>query len=117
MKVEREEGLEEEQLALRFLKHFLVIFWNRIEWNKCIGICTDGAANMARCRSGLAAKVKNIGHSDFLSTHCFSHRENLVVKGMSSELHEVLSDAVKILSEIRPKALHSRLPVKHFLKK
>nr|KAF6269420.1 hypothetical protein mMyoMyo1_011245 [Myotis myotis] len=31
------------------------------EWKKCIGICTDGAANVTGHLSGIVAKVKNVG--------------------------------------------------------
>ncbi|KAK1332829.1 hypothetical protein QTO34_006360 [Cnephaeus nilssonii] len=37
------------------------------------------------------------------------HREQLAVKKMSPELHEVLSDVIKIINEIRHKALNSRI--------
>ena len=49
---------------------------------KSTGICTDGAEKRTRCRLGVAAKVKNIGHPDILSIHCIIcvHREHLVVK-------------------------------------
>ena len=85
-----------------FLEH-------KIEWKKCIGICVDGAANMAGHRSGVVARVKNVSHPDILSTHCIIHREQLVAKKMSPELHEVLSNVIKIVNEIRHKALNSRI--------
>lgn len=80
-----------------------------IDWQKCVGLCTDGAANMTGHHSGVVAKVKDIGHPDILFTHCIIHREQLAAKRMSPELHEVLSDVIKIVNEIRHKALNSRL--------
>lgn len=80
-----------------------------IEWKKCIGICTDGAANMVGRLSGVVAKVKKVGHPDILSTHCILHREQLASKKMSPELNEVLSDVINIVNLIRHKALNSRL--------
>ena len=56
-----------------FLEH-------EIEWKKCIGICTDGAASMTSHRAGVVAKVKNVSHPGILSTHCIIHREHLVTK-------------------------------------
>ncbi|XP_026546538.1 SCAN domain-containing protein 3-like isoform X1 [Notechis scutatus] len=91
-----------EALSSYFLEH-------GIEWKKCIGICTDGAANMTGHLSGIVAKVKNVGHPDILSTHCIIHREQLVTKEMCPGLHEVLSDIIKIVHEIRHKALNSRM--------
>lgn len=80
-----------------------------IEWKRCIRIYTDGAANMVGHLSGIVAKVKNVGHLDILSTHCILHREQFVSKKMSPELHEVLSDVIKIVNNIRHKSLNSRL--------
>lgn len=53
--------------------------------------------------SGIVAKVKYVGHSDIL------HREQFVSKKMSPELHEIFSDIIKIVNNIRHKALNSRL--------
>lgn len=82
---------------------------HEIDWKKCIGICTDGAANMTGHLSGIVVKVKNVGHPDILSTHCIIHREQLAAKKMSPELHEVLSNVIEIIKEIRHKALNSRI--------
>ena len=67
------------------------MYWHR---------CTDGAANMTRHRAGVVAKVKNVSHPDIMSTHCVIHREHLVEKKIPLELHEVLSDVIKIMNEI-----------------
>ena len=80
-----------------------------IKWKKCIGICTDGAANMIGHLAGVVAKVKNVSHPNIMSTHCIIHREHLVAKKMSPELHEVLSNVIKIINEIRHKVLNSRI--------
>ena len=37
--------------------------------------------------AGVVAKVKNVSHPDILSTHRIIHREHLVAKKMSQELH------------------------------
>ena len=58
-------------------------------------------------RAGVVAKVKNVSHPDIMSTHCIIHREQLVSKKMSPELHKVLSDVIKIINEIRHNALNS----------
>jgi hypothetical protein len=80
-----------------------------IEWKKCVGICIGGAASMTGHLSGVVTKVKDVGHPDILFTHCIIHREQLAAKRMSPELHEVLSDVIKIINEIRHKALNSRI--------
>ena len=80
---------------------------HRIEWEKCIDICTDGAANMTGHRAGVVAKVKNINHPDIMSMHCIIHREHLLLKKMSPELHEVLLDVIKVINAVRHKAFNS----------
>ena len=67
------------------------------------------AANMTGHHAGVVAEVKNVSHQDIMFTHCIIHREHLVAKKMSPELHEVLSDVIKIINEIRHKALNSRI--------
>ena len=52
---------------------------------KYIDICTDGAAKMTGHYSGVVAKIKNVSHPDFLSTHCIIHREHLVAKRKCSK--------------------------------
>ncbi|XP_028968356.1 SCAN domain-containing protein 3-like [Galendromus occidentalis] len=80
-----------------------------IPWKNCIGVCTDGAANMTGRLMGFTARVKKVGHPNLLSTHCIIHREQLVAKRLSPQLHSVLSDVVRIVNEIRCKPLNSRI--------
>ena len=80
-----------------------------LDWGKCVGVCTDGAANMMGCHSGVTAKFRDVANKDFLITHCILHRENLSAKKLSPELNDVLNGAVKMVSDIRGRALHSRL--------
>ncbi|GFV95216.1 uncharacterized protein TNCV_1293341 [Trichonephila clavipes] len=96
-----------EQAALRFLKLFIGFSReHEIDWKKCIGIGTDGAANMTGHLSGIVAKMKNVGHPDILFTQCITHREQTAKKKVA-KLHEVLSNVIEIIKEIRHKALHS----------
>ena len=80
-----------------------------IDWGKCVGVCTDGAANMIGCHSGATVKIREVANQDLLITHCILHREHLSSKKMSPELNNVIKDAVKIVNYIRGRALHSRL--------
>ena len=80
-----------------------------LNWGKCVGVCTDDAANMMGCHSGVTAKIRNVANKDLLITHCILHRENLSAKKLSPELNDVLNGAVKIIHDIRGRALHSRL--------
>ncbi|XP_044300501.1 transcription intermediary factor 1-beta isoform X6 [Varanus komodoensis] len=80
-----------------------------LDWGKCIGVCTDGAASRNGHQSGVVAKIKEVAHPEMLSTHCVIHRHHLVAKKLSPELNTVMNDVVKIINEIRSRALNSRL--------
>ena len=72
-----------------------------LDWGKCVGVCTDGAANMMGCHSSVTAKIRDVANKDLLITHCILHRENLSAKKLSPELNDVLNGAVKIADDIR----------------
>ena len=55
------------------------IIANNIDGNKCVGICTGGAAAMMGKNSGITARVKVVAPK-CQSVHCFIHREMLVTK-------------------------------------
>ena len=80
-----------------------------LDRGKCVGVCTDGTANMMGCHSGVTAKIRDMANKDLLITHCILHRENLSSKKLSPELNDVLNGAVKIVTDICGRALHSRL--------
>ena len=44
-----------------------------LDWGKCVGVCTDGAANVTACRSGVMEKMKEVAHEEMLATHCIIH--------------------------------------------
>ena len=81
----------------------------QIDWRNCVGVCTDGAANMTGYRSGKVAKIKEIARKEMLFTHCIIHREYLASKKVSPDLKNVLNIAVKIVIAIRSRPLNSRL--------
>lgn len=78
------------------------------QWEKCVGLCTDGAAAMTGKKSGLLARVKEVAPLATF-THCFLHREALASKKLHPALHDVLQTAVKIVNAIKAGALSSRL--------
>ena len=80
-----------------------------INWENCVGVCTDGAASMTGYRSGVLAKIKEVAHKEMLFTHCIIHREHLASKKLSPDLKNVLTNAVKIVNAIRSRPLNSRL--------
>ncbi|XP_023210685.1 zinc finger BED domain-containing protein 5-like [Centruroides sculpturatus] len=80
----------------------------KIDWTKCIAICSDGAKAMTGQKSGLVAKLKSI-MPNVSWTHCFLHRHALVAKVLPSDLNEVLKEVIKIVNSIKGKALQTRL--------
>ncbi|XP_076145687.1 zinc finger BED domain-containing protein 5-like [Alosa pseudoharengus] len=52
------------------------IVQNNIDWKRCVGVCTDGAAAMTAKHKGLVARVRAVAPSA-ASTHCCIHREQL----------------------------------------
>ena len=78
-----------------------------IDWKKCVGVCTDGAASMTGIHNGVVKQILDKAENAKW-THCFLHRQNLASRQMSPELHEVLSIAVKTVNYIKKNALHSR---------
>uniref|UniRef100_UPI00358F7DBD ubiquitin carboxyl-terminal hydrolase 31-like n=1 Tax=Myxine glutinosa TaxID=7769 RepID=UPI00358F7DBD len=81
-------------------------FWTVIRrlLDQCVGVCTDGAASMTGRRSGVIKLIQDVA-PEASWTHCFLHREALVVKEMSPGLAEVMDIAVKTINHLRKSAL------------
>lgn len=73
-----------------------------------MSVCTDGAASMNGKYSGVVSRIKNLANFHFVPIHCIIHRQHLVVKKMSPDLNEVLTEAVKIINFIKCNALNFR---------
>ena len=69
---------------------------NGIDWERCVGICTDGAKSMTGKHTGLIAHIRRVCAS-ISWLHCSVHREDLTAKNMPADLLAVLNDAVKQL--------------------
>lgn len=80
---------------------------NNINWENCVGVCTDGGRSMAGCYAGLQALIrKEAPHA--IWTHCFIHREALAAKNISPALHEVLQSVIEVVNFIKSRPLKSR---------
>ena len=79
-----------------------------INWLFCVGVCTDGAAATIGRLSGLTVRVKEVA-PECEATHCVIHREVLVSRKISPELHSVFTDAVIMINLIKAHALNTRL--------
>ena len=71
-----------------------------LELNKCVGICTDGAASMTGSKNGVVRKMKDKA-VEAKWIHYFLHRENLATKHLPSCLQEVLSASIKTVNFIK----------------
>lgn len=62
-----------------------------INWEKCVGITTDGAASMSGYKTGLLARVRAVApHMKW--THCCIHREALVAKRLPELLGKTFGE-------------------------
>lgn len=68
----------------------------------------DGAPAMMGRRSGFLQLLKR-EHPDILVVHCVIHRENLAVKNLSPELHEILNVVIKCINSIKANPKNERL--------
>ncbi|CAK1590342.1 unnamed protein product [Parnassius mnemosyne] len=68
---------------------------HHIDWNKCIDVCSDGAAAMVGKIKGTVTRIKEVAPK-CSSSHCVFHRHALVAKKMQYELKTVLDQAVLI---------------------
>ena len=81
---------------------------NGLDWTRCVGVCSDGAAAMTGKRSGVTAFIKQKA-PQVVATHCMLHREALVAKRMDDKLNQVLQDVVQIVNFIKARPMKHRL--------
>ena len=55
--------------------------FHEMSWEKCVAVCTDGAAAMTGRKSGVVARIKAV-NPKVKSVHCMLHRQALASKGM-----------------------------------
>ena len=79
-----------------------------LSWQRCCGVCTDGARAMLRVNSGFIAHIKWV-NPRIITNHCMIHREVLATKTLPDELKLVLKTAVDVVNYIKSSALNTRL--------
>ena len=84
---------------------------SELSWERCVGICTDGAASMIGKHSGAVARIRE-KVSNNTQTHCMIHRDVLVAKTLAQSLSKILSSCVKIVNSIKARSLQSRMFLK-----
>ena len=99
-----------EQPDWTLLTYLKMNYFSQLEllWERCVGICTNGAASMTGKYSGSVARIRE-KVSNIIQTHCMIHREVLVGKNFTQSLSEVLSSCVKIVNSIKACPLQSRM--------
>lgn len=65
------------------------IIENNINWENCVGVCTDGARAMSGQYGGLQALIKTKA-PNVKWIHCIIHREALAAKNITPELNVVM---------------------------
>ena len=79
-----------------------------VEWEKCVGVCTDGARAMTGKNSGVVSQIQKVApQAKFVQ--CSLHRKALVAKKCPDAMKTVLTEAVKAVNFIKSKAANSRL--------
>ena len=62
-----------------------------LQWENCVGVCTDGTGAVVCKRAGFVAKVKEYANPERVTfTHCMIHAEALAAKQISLDLDTVL---------------------------
>uniref|UniRef100_A0A0L8H619 HAT C-terminal dimerisation domain-containing protein n=1 Tax=Octopus bimaculoides TaxID=37653 RepID=A0A0L8H619_OCTBM len=79
-----------------------------INWEHCIGVCTDGTPVMLGCCSGFQTLIKQKA-LNALGTHCTIHRQDLMAKTLPDTLKNVLNDVIAVVNFIKAGALNSHL--------
>ncbi|XP_061598835.1 uncharacterized protein LOC133461871 isoform X3 [Cololabis saira] len=79
---------------------------NGMDWQNCVGVCSDGAASMTGKHHGVIRQILDRA-PEAKWTHCFLRRESLAAKKMS-EFHEVIDVSVKTINLIKNNAVNSR---------
>ncbi|XP_066982653.1 zinc finger BED domain-containing protein 5-like [Macrobrachium rosenbergii] len=79
-----------------------------INWENCVGLCTDGAQSMSGRHAELHALVREKAPNASWA-HCLLHREALASSGMNEELGHLLKDVVRVVNYIKNSPLKGRL--------
>ena len=81
---------------------------NGISWEKCVGVCSDGARAMTGRHGGVVTRIQSVAPNTVF-IHCSIHREPLAAKRLQSSSKDVLDNAIKVVNLIKARALNSRM--------
>nr|XP_039259580.1 SCAN domain-containing protein 3-like [Styela clava] len=85
-------------------------FYNekKIPLQNILQCATDGAAAMVGKHRGFIALMRR-KIPGLIATHCVIHRQHLVARNLSAELHDALHIAIKCINKIKANSLNDRL--------
>ncbi|XP_078495358.1 general transcription factor II-I repeat domain-containing protein 2-like [Ciona intestinalis] len=83
---------------------------HNVDWNKLVGVTTDGAPSMVGKRSGCVALLKSkfneITNKELITYHCIIHQEALVLKVL--QMKNIMNVVIKSVNFIRSRGLNHR---------
>ena len=79
-----------------------------IQWEKLIGICTDGAPTILGSRSGFVTRIKQKS-PNAVGTHCVIYREALASKTLAAAMKDKLEIAIRVVNFVKASATNIRL--------
>ena len=94
------------QEIFRITNQFFTI--HGIHRSNCINVCVDGVSAMMGADNGFVAWVKRQNPARQITHYCI-HRKALMIKLLTPELSETMSDCIEIVNLIKAKALDSRI--------
>ncbi|XP_046686424.1 protein FAM200A-like [Homalodisca vitripennis] len=80
---------------------------NDINWEDCVGVCTDGGRSMSGHYQGLQSRIREKA-PNAVCTHCIIHREALAAAKFSSELSAVIKTVIQVINFIKTRPMKAR---------
>lgn len=80
---------------------------NDINWEDCVGVCTDGGRSMSGRYIGLQSRIREKA-PNAVWTHCIIHREALAAAKFSSELSAVIKTVIQVINFIKTRPMKAR---------
>ncbi len=81
---------------------------NKIPWENCCGVCTDGAPAMPGSKSGLQKHVMEVA-PNAKGVHCMIYCFALALKTLPDELCKILEEVIKCVKFVKAGAMNSRI--------
>lgn len=80
---------------------------NDINWEDCVGVCTDGGRSMSGHYQGLQSRIRAKA-PNAVWTHCIIHREALAAATFSPELSAVIKTVIQVINFIKTRPMKAR---------